>query len=137
MDSPSDKPPAGGRGHLIVLKRKAVENALETLLGMGLDYCPGWDGHDARRKIGVITTATLDGDQIRVSGHVYANDFKDILPAIHAQDMGMSYELIDARIEDMRMDVWSVTQLTFTGAAVLLREKAACRATDFVLEQND
>ena len=37
----------------------------------------------------------------------------------------MSYELADAHVEDMRAAVWRLTKVTFTGAAILLREKAA------------
>jgi hypothetical protein len=45
--------------------------------------------------------------------------------------MGMSYELADARVEDMRAEIWKLTRVTFTGAAILFREKAAYRATSF------
>jgi hypothetical protein len=40
VDTPSDKPPAGSRGHRVVLTRTAAERALPSLLGMGLDYSP-------------------------------------------------------------------------------------------------
>ena len=30
----------------------------------------------------------------------------------------MSYELADARVEDMRAEVWKLTRVTFTGAAI-------------------
>jgi hypothetical protein len=43
----------------------------------------------------------------------------------------MSYELADARVEDMRDEIWKLTRVTFTGAAILLREKAAYRSTAF------
>jgi len=49
--------------------------------------------------------------------------------------MGMSYELADARVDDMRAEVWKLTRVTFTGAAVLLREKAAYRGTSFRIGQ--
>jgi hypothetical protein len=45
--------------------------------------------------------------------------------------MGMSYELADAHVADMRAAVWTLTRATFTGAAILLRAKAAYRATSF------
>ena len=45
----------------------------------------------------------------------------------------MSYELADCRIEDMRAEVWKLTRVTFTGAAILLREKAAYKGTSFAL----
>ena len=55
----SRRPPSGARGHRVMLTRKATEAALPSLLGMALDYAPALDGHDARRKIGVITQAEI------------------------------------------------------------------------------
>src|SRR5690348_8574286 len=59
LDVPSDRPPAGARGHRVLLTRAAAEAALPSLLGMGLDYTPGLDRHDVRRKVGVITEANI------------------------------------------------------------------------------
>ena len=134
VNAPSDKAPAGARGHRVLLTRDAAERALPSLLGMAIDYRPGWDGHDARRKIGLLTEADLAGQRLVVRGYLYARDFPDVAEAIQAKSteaMGMSYELADARIEDMRAEIWKLTRVTFTGAAVLLREKAAYRATSF------
>jgi hypothetical protein len=39
--------------------------------------------------------------------------------------LGMSYELADARVRDVRSPVWMLDEVTFTGAAILLRTKAA------------
>ena len=131
---PSDKAPAGARGHRVMLTEEAAERALPSLLGMAVDYTPGWDGHDARRKIGLLTEANLAGGQIRVSGYLYARDFPDVARAIEAHGpraLGMSYEIADARVEDMRAEIWKLTRVTFTGAAVLRREKAAYRETSF------
>ena len=50
-----------------------------------------------------------------------------------AGTMGMSYELADAHVADMRASVWTLTKATFTGAAILQREKAAYRGTSFRL----
>jgi hypothetical protein len=47
--------------------------------------------------------------------------------------MGMSYELADAHVADMRSTVWTLTRATFTGAAILLRNKAAYTRTSFRL----
>ena len=130
----SDQPPAGARGHRVMLTRDAAEKALPSLLGMAVDYRPGWDGHDARRKIGLLTEADVIGKQLVVRRYLYARDFPEVAKAIkaHAPDvMGMSYELADARVEDLRAEVWKLTRVTFTGAAILLREKAAYRATSF------
>ena len=137
VNAASDKAPAGARGHRVVLTREAAENALPSLLGMAVDYRPGWDGHDARRKIGLLTEADVVGERLKVRGYLYARDFPEVAQAIQASAtadpgaMGMSYELADARVEDMRAEIWKLTRVTFTGAAILLREKAAYRATSF------
>jgi hypothetical protein len=137
VNAASDKAPAGARGHRVMLTREAAEQALPSLLGMAVDYRPGWDGHDARRKIGLLTEADVIGPKLVVRGYLYARDFPEVAQAIKASAaadpgaMGMSYELADARVEDMRAAVWKLTRVTFTGAAVLLRDKAAYRATSF------
>ncbi len=134
VNTPSDKAPAGARGHRVTLTSEAAEKALPSLLGMAVDYRPGWDGHDARRKIGILTEADVIGRRLRVRGYLYARDFPEVASAIEAQSpeaLGMSYELADARVEDMRAEIWKLTRVTFTGAAILLRDKAAYRATSF------
>jgi len=76
------------------------------------------------------------GRKLTVSGYLYARDFPDVTTAIlaHAPHaLGMSYELADARVEDIRAEVWKLTRVTFTGAAILLREKAAYRETSFTM----
>lgn len=130
----SDKAPAGARGHRVLLTAEAAERGLASLVGMAVDYTPGWDGHDARRKIGLLTEAHLAGERLVVGGYLYARDFPEVAAALQAQGteaLGMSYEIADARVEDMRAEVWKLTRVTFTGAAVLLKEKAAYRATCF------
>ena len=39
--------------------------------------------------------------------------------------LGMSYEITNAWVPDPTAAVWTVTKFTFTGAAVLRRDKAA------------
>ena len=142
VDVASDRAPSGARGHRVVLTRAAAEAALPTLLGMAVDYKAGWDGHDARQKCGIITEATLDDKRLMVGGYLFARDFPEMEPAMGASlsgaaaagykgEMGMSYELADAHVADMRASVWTLTKATFTGAAILLREKAAYRGTSF------
>ena len=134
VNAASDKAPAGARGHRVMLTREAAEKALPSLLGMAVDYRPGWDGHDARRKIGLLTEADVIGPRLVVRGYLYARDFPEVTRAIEAhapEKLGMSYELADARVEDMRAEIWKLTRVTFTGAAILLRDKAAYRATSF------
>jgi hypothetical protein len=136
VDAASDRAPAGARGHRVMLTREAAEKALPSLLGMAVDYRPGWDGHDAKRKIGLITEADVVGRRLTVRGYLYGRDFPEAAEEIRAcapGAMGMSYELADAQVADMRAEIWTLTKATFTGAAILLREKAAYRGTSFRL----
>jgi hypothetical protein len=143
VDVVSDKAPAGARGHRVMLTKKAAEKAIPSLLGMALDYSPRLDTHDTRRKIGVITRAEIVGREITVSGFLYGRDFPEIVAEIGKRDSGrvsgvsgeqrallsMSYEIADAVVEDIKAKVWVLNRVTFTGAAVLRRDKAAYRAT--------
>jgi len=152
VDVASDRAPSGARGHRVILTHAAAEAALPSLMGMAVDYKTGWDGHDARQKCGIITTAELDGRKLRVAGFIFAKDFPEIEQQMRAEAansqaassrhvtgsgthpagaMGMSYELADAHVADMRAQVWTLTRATFTGAAILLRDKAAYQDTSF------
>lgn len=136
VDEPSNRPPSGARGHRVILTRAAALAALPSLMGMAVDYAEGWNGHDARRKCGIITQADVDGSCLRVSGYLFGKDFPEVEERMRgsaAAAMGMSYEIADAHVEDMNAEVWTLTRATFTGAAILLREKAAYRNTSFQL----
>jgi len=136
VDVASDKAPSGSRGHRVVLTRSAAEAALPSLLGMAVDYKAGWDGHDARQKCGIITAAEIEGQRLTVAGYLFARDFPEMEAKIQVDGaMGMSYELADAHVADMRAQVWTLTRATFTGAAILLREKAAYRSTSFRVQR--
>ena len=134
----SQRAPSGARGHRVMLTRPATEQALPSLLGMALDYAPALLSHDARRKVGIISEANIvplhDGGQpnatgqIAVSGYLFARDFPDVVREIRAQEgnsLGMSYEIADASVPNQDAFIWTVTDFTFTGAAVLRRDKAA------------
>lgn len=137
VNAASERAPAGARGHRVLLTKTAAEAALPSLLGMAVDYRPGWDGHDARRKIGVVTAAELEDNRLAVRGYLYARDFPDVAREIEAHApsaLGMSFEVADCRIEDMRAEIWKLTRITFTGAAILRREKAAYQGTSFQMK---
>src|SRR5271154_1636548 len=119
VDVASDKAPSGSRGHRVVLTRSAAEAALPSLLGMAVDYKAGWDGHDARQKCGIITAAEIDGQRLTVAGYLFARDYPEFGPEMErkirgegsgADVMGMSYELADAHVADMRAQIWTLTR---------------------------
>lgn len=140
VDVASDRAPAGAKGHRVVLTRQAAVEALPSLLGMGVNYGARWDGHDAQRKCGIITEADVEGVQLKVAGYLFAKDFPEVgkrmaseMAAGDGGGMGMSYELADAHVDDMRAPIWRLNKVTFTGAAILLRSKAAYAGTSFSL----
>jgi hypothetical protein len=180
LDVPSDRPPAGARGHRVVLTRAAAEAALPSLLGMGLGYRPSLDGHDARRKVGVITSAEIQPavtvasvetqlaaspgssrlsrvaqgfgpaksagkrngalapegpSAVVITGYLFARDFPEVVRELRAGagSLGLSYEIADARVADLRAALWVLTDVTFTGAAILRRSKAAYQNTSIEL----
>ncbi len=134
VDVASDKAPSGSRGHRVVLTREAAEAALPSLLGMAVDFKAGWDGHDAKQKCGIVTAASIQGNELHVQGYLFARDYAEMMREMEAHGdevLGMSYELADAHVEDMRASEWRLSKVTFTGAAILLRDKAAYRSTSF------
>jgi len=138
VDAASDRAPSGARGHRVILTRTAAMAALPSLLGMAVDYRPAWDGHDARRKCGILTQADIEGTRLCVSGYLFGRDFPEVEEQMRKGlpgTMGMSYELADAHVADMRASVWTLTRATFTGAAILLRDKAAYQQTSFRLKK--
>jgi hypothetical protein len=167
VDSASDRPPAGARGHRVILTRAAAERAIPSLLGMGLDFTAAFDGHDARRKVGIITSAEIvperveqpfrpanaaskrpaalaaEGNEKRgtrnskllVTGFLFARDFPEVVREIRlgSNSLGMSYEVTGARVRDLRDRIWTLDEVTFTGAAILRRDKAAYQSTSIEL----
>ncbi len=131
VDVASERAPSGARGHRVILTRAAAESAIPSLLGMGLGYRPALDGHDARRKVGIITGAEIVGRSLEVRGYLFARDFPELVRELRAGgpakagSLGMSYEIADARVADVKASIWKLTEVIFTGAAILRRSKAA------------
>ena len=89
----------------------------------------------------LITSAEITGQDVVVGGFVYARDFPEVVRELKAsvlpgdQGLGMSYELADAAVEDVKAAVWKLVEVTFTGAAVLKRKKAAYGRTAWELSK--
>ena len=130
VDEPSDRPPHGARGHRVFISREVAERALPSLIGMAVDVAGDLTDHTVK-KIGLITEARLEGRDMRVSGYLYAKDFPDDVARLQARKahLGMSYEITNVQVEDEEADIWTLRDLTFTGAAILERGKAAYERT--------
>lgn len=130
IDQPSDQPVGGANGKCVLIPRAVAEEALGSLLGMGVDYQPNLSGHDPTKKIGVITAATIEGDGIQIAGFLYGADFPAVVAEIQSKKrlLGFSYEA-QTGIKDWNGDPIEVTSCVFTGAAILFKDKAAYTTT--------
>ncbi|HKN22956.1 MAG TPA: hypothetical protein VJX73_16140 [Terracidiphilus sp.] len=143
----SQRAPSGARGHRVMLSRPAADRALPSLLGMALDYAPALASHDVRRKVGIITEANIEPlhagssahatGQLAVKGYLFAHDFPDVVDEIRAQSgtaLGMSYEMTQVEVPNQAASIWTATAFTFTGAAMLRRDRAAYPQTWITLD---
>lgn len=75
--------------------------------------------------------------QIAISGYLYAHDFPDVVDELRAGSgaLGLSYEIANAHVPSPASAIWTVTSFTFTGAAVLRKEKAAYPETWIAISQ--
>lgn len=130
LDQPSDAPVGGASGKRVIIPTEVAEKALASLLGMGVDYAHGLSGHDATRKIGVITAAVIEGNAIKIEGFLYGADFPAVVAEIQKRKslLGFSYEA-QASVADWNSDPVEVTGCVFTGAAILFKDKAAYKTT--------
>ena len=135
LDQPSEKSPTGARGHQIILTSFAAERAISGLIGAPVNYTENWQGHDIFTTIGLISKAFTENQKLKVRGYLLTAKYPKIIDQIKSleESLGMSYELRDARVEDMRKPVWTLTRVNFTGVAILLQNKAAYRTSTFHL----
>lgn len=131
LDQPSDRAPLGSKGKRVIFTKSAAERALPSLMGMGVDFTPNFDGHDTTRKIGVITGAHIEGNAVHVDGIIYARDFPTEASRIQTDKkvLGFSWELADIYVERLDADPLVITDAYFTGAAILRKDKAAFNST--------
>jgi hypothetical protein len=134
VNQPSDLPPGGSGGKRTYLPKDVAEKALESLLGMGVDFSNDLSSHNVTQKIGVITGAEIVGEEIRIEGFFYAADFPQECARIQneKEDLGFSYE-VRAQTQTMG-DLLQIVSCVFTGAAVLYKDKAAYQSTSLAAQ---
>jgi hypothetical protein len=132
IDVPSDRVPSGSSGHRVIISRLAAENAIHSLLGMGVSHDKFSNNHDRRRKVGVITHAEVVDSRIEFAGYLFARDFPDVVDLVRdgrKSKYGFSYEITDVALVDRGARVWTVKDFTFTGAALISKNRAAYQDT--------
>lgn len=133
LGRPSDSPPHGSDGHRIMVPKHVAAHALQSLVGMAVNYASDMEGHNPRHKVGVITSAWIDGDAVKVKGVIWKKEFPEAEGKIKANQgmLGMSMELGDVYVADADADVWRLEKFHFTGASILLKDSAAYESTSF------
>lgn len=145
FNAASDHAPGGAKGRKVYIPVDVGEQALPTLIGMGVNVrSSDFSGHDPTLKIGVIEKAYLgealdDGAvPVHVEGYLYAYDFPDIVVDLveNKDDLGFSYETTDTYASDEGGKL-VVSSLVFTGAAILYKNKAAYTNTSLAAETEE
>ena len=133
VDVPSDRPPNGAQGHRVMIPRAVAEAALPSLIGMPLDMAPGLMDHSTK-NIGLFTQGSIQGDELVVSGYLYGKQFPGETAEIQRKKelLGMSYEITDVDVADPSESVWTLSNLVFTGGAILLKQSAAYMRTSLL-----
>lgn len=144
LDTPTDGTPEGGYAdYKTIIASDSAK--IDSLVGMGVNcyWAGGWfddpsdsfKGHDPWFKIGVITAAVKEDNAVKVEGHLWKRDFADICDTIScAKDsLGCSVEV---HFDGVNVNTVDKTQTgigaNFTGMAILYKEKAAFKSTDFM-----
>jgi hypothetical protein len=129
IDEPSDSAPHGSNGKRVLITMDAARNALDSLLGMAVNY--GFDDHKPQEKVGVIFGSEIIGNELHINGVIYAADFPEVAGQIQANKdkLGFSFEARELFTNDASADPVRIVDLSFTGAAILLKDKAAYKHT--------
>jgi hypothetical protein len=76
IDEASDSAPRGSNGKRVLITMDAARNALDSLLGMAVNY--GFDDHKPQEKVGVIFGSEIVGNELHINGVIYAADFPEV-----------------------------------------------------------
>lgn len=134
LDQYSDGVPDGTVWDKILLEKSECEKSLETMNLMGINCVwnkwdsPEWQfyGHDPRNKIGVVENTYIDGNQLKIDGIIYKQDFYDISQFIRntMDSMGFSIEASFNDFEETEEGV-IIRDVEFTGVSMLFKNCAA------------
>jgi hypothetical protein len=128
--------PHGSNGKRVQITKDAAQRALDSLLGMGVNYNP--DGHSPQEKVGVIFGSEIIGNELHIHGVIYAADFPEVAEQIQAnkEKLDFSFEAGELFTSDPNADPVHISDLSFAGAAILLKNAAAYKSTSIFASEN-
>ena len=134
LDQYSDGVPGGTVCDKILLEKSECEKALDTMNLMGIncvwnEYSSAdWQfyGHNPRNKIGVVENTYIEGNELKIDGIIYKNDFQDISRFIKniMDSIGFSIEASFNEWEETGEGV-IIRDVEFTGVSMLFKNCAA------------
>lgn len=150
LNSPSDKPVGGAGGKRVVIPVDHGKAGLASLKGMAVNFDSlMMDRHVSTNKVGVIEDAWCgDANEegavpVYVKGYIYAHDFPEEARMIKEEqaDLGFSYETVDTAvvhgIHEGELVLMACEDIVFSGAAILLKQKAAYTNTSLVAQAEE
>lgn len=150
FDRPSDKPVGGAGGKKVIIPSMYGIPALASLKGMAVNFDNLlMDKHVVTHKVGIIEEAWTGDHQedgalpVFVSGYIYAHDFPDDAMAIkeNQTELGFSYETVDTPVTEAihsgEIVLMACGEVVFSGAAILLAEKAAFTQTSLAAQSEE
>ncbi|SRR6266566_5318968 len=133
LGEPSDAPPhsSDGGAHRTLIPTNLAQRTLHQLVGMPVNVDGTFSGHAKRQIVGIIDKYWIDGNKLMVKGRLYDKNQPELVQRIQARknQLGMSFETANVAVESESSPVWTLTDLTWTGCALLDRSKAAYQST--------
>lgn len=139
IDEASTRPPNGAEGHRVFIPRAVAEAALPSLQGMPIDCTLILKEHDKTNIVGIIDEGRIEGNDLVVNGYLLEKNQPDAVAEIRRlkDQLGMSYEVSDVGVDDMAAPIWTLNHVMFTGAAILLKDKAAYAKTAIAAQADE
>jgi hypothetical protein len=131
VDRISNYTPSGG-DKPVLFPRADIEKALPSFVNMGVNcQYSDWDteqlfeGHNSQFKIGTVTSATIQGDEVIITGGLWSWDFADLCDKIKSAKESLGWSIEPLMYLEDKGDYYVASETEFVGVALLWSDKAA------------
>jgi hypothetical protein len=140
LDQPSDGAPHGTMGRRIIIPASLAAELSPGLLLAPINIDRNLSGHDLSYVIGSITNAYVEGSDWIVEGVLFGKNFPSEVDLIKAEkdSLGMSIEMSNLQWDNpFALGTIVMKMATPTGAAILLKKKAAYQTTTLAASRSE